>query len=139
MSLRAKIFECLRADATVTGVIGNGDACRYFAGRAPQEVAAPFVVSAEITSDAQETHGNEDDAEDVCDESLIQFSCYAETLAAALALRQAVRSALINDEQGILASERITVTAPRTREVDEQDVNLFCAELDLTFFHNPNT
>lgn len=143
MALRPTIHAALLASTGVTDLIGTGDACRHYAGRVPQAPGMPFVVSIEIASSANDTHGNTTDAEDTLDETLVQFSCYAETLAAALALRGAVRAALldptISASHTVLTTANVVVTGPDTREQYEPEVDLHCAQLDLTFFHNPNT
>lgn len=143
MSLRTAIHAALQASTAVTDILGTGSSIRHYAGRLPQAPEVPFAVSYEITSVAQETHGAATDAEDTLDETLLQFSCYAETLTAALALRGAIRAALLDPTEtaaaAILRAAGIVVTAPETREQYEAGVDLHCAQLDLTFFHNPNT
>jgi len=139
MSLRTSIHATLLAAGDVTALIGAGALCRHYPGRVPHNPDYPFVVSSEIASDAQETHGTATDAEDTLDETLMQFSCYAPTLAVALAVRAAVRAAFLDDDSAILATAHIVVTSPQTRELYEDAADLHCAQLDLTFFHNPQT
>lgn len=139
MSLNASIFACLQADERVTAIFGAGDVMRYFPNHAPQGVAAPFCVGVDVTGFAHETHGTEDDTEDNCDETLKQFSVFAATMTAAAAGRLAIRQALLEDVNDILSSAHIVVTSPATRDEFEESVDLHRADLDLTFFHNPNT
>lgn len=139
MPLRTSIHDCLKADSRVTDLIGAGDACRHYPAQAPQSVAFPFVVSFEIYGQGISTHGLPNDPEDSMDESQLQFSCYAHTAEGATALRSAIRAALLEDTDDVLSTARIVVTAPETRETYEEDLALYCAQLDLTFFHNPNT
>lgn len=139
MSLRAAIHSVLAADTDVGALIGAGEACRHYPERAAQEVEVPFVVSSEIAGDPHVTHGQPGDAEDTMDETQIQFTCFADTVAAAIAVRSAVRAALLNDAGGIFAAAHIVVTSPTTRFSTVDEVETHGAQLDVTFFHNPNT
>lgn len=139
MSLRASIHACLKADTGVLALIPHGADIAHFPERAPQPAPSSYVVSNEITGIAQESHGIPDDAEDTMDETEIQFTCFAGTVSDASALRSAIRNALLNDDNGILSDAHIVVASPVTRFVSEDDVSLHGAQLDLTFFHNPNT
>lgn len=137
MSLRPAIHSCLLADTGVTALLGAGAACRHYPEQAPPAAAAPLVVSNHIASVSAETHGA---GEDTLDETTIQFSCFAGTAedpSAALALRLAVRKALLDDAAGVLATAGIKVTQPVERTFSEPLLNQTNAQLDLTFFHNP--
>lgn len=138
MSYRNAIHACLLADSRVTDLIGPDVACRHYPERAPQGPTAPYVVSNEIAGDAHTTHGTEDDTEDTMDEVLLQFTCLAATVAQAEAVRAAVRAALMEDANDILAASHIVVTAPQLRTLNEDEVYLHAAQLDLTVFHNPS-
>lgn len=135
MSYRNAIHSCLLADSRVTDLIGAADACRHYPERAPQAARMPYVVSNEIAGDPHTTHGP---AEDVMDEVLLQFTCLAETAAAAEAVRSAVRAALLEDVNDILAASHVVVTAPQTRFLTDDEVERHGAQLDLTVFHNPS-
>lgn len=140
MALRAKIHECLLADTRVTALIGSGVDCRHYPERAPIGVLAPYVVDHHISSVANTTHGQPGDTEDTMDETLIQHNCFGETVESADALRLALRQALLEDTNGILAAAHIVVTDPTQRnDPDEEVAKMYAAQLDLTYFHNPNT
>lgn len=139
MSLRASIHACLLSDTRVTDLIGNGDGFRHYPERARQGVAAPYLVSNEIAGDALTSHGRPGDPEDTMDETLVQFTAVAETVAQAVALRTAVRAAILEDVGGVLAAAKIVATAPVTRFATVDQVEQHGAQLDITFFHNPNT
>lgn len=139
MSLRVAIHDCLKGDSRVTALIGTGDDCRHYPDEAPQGVAVPFVVSYEITGRAEETHGLPGDPEDTLDSTLIQFSCFAASAEDSVALRKAVRAALLEDTAAVLSTAGVRVTSPQTRGAFEDDRALYNAQLDLTFTHNPNS
>ena len=115
---------------------------RHYLGRVPSGPVTPYVVSLEITGNSIETHGTEDDAEDTADETRLQLSCYDPTLTVCIALRKALRAALLDPQQvasrAVLVAAGVSVSDPDTREQDEPDVDLRCAMLDVTVFHNPN-
>lgn len=143
MSLRVTIQTAILAATSVTDIIGTGTSCRHYAGRVPQSPTLPFVVSYEITSNGEDTHGSPEDAEDTLDQTILQFSCYAENLTTALSLRLALRAALLDPTvtapASVLDDADVVVTSPQTREQHEEGIDVHCAQLDLTFFHNPNT
>lgn len=139
MPVRVSVHACLAADVALGAIIGLGVECRHYAERAQQGIAGSYVVSNHITSQAQTTHGQPGDAEDTMDETDLQFSCIASTAAEAIALRSAVRAALVNDTNGILATAKIVVTAPQERMFPQDDIDAYVAQLDLTFYHNPQT
>ena len=139
MPLRNSIHSCLLADTRVTDLIGTGSACRHYPRRAPQGAAAPYVVSQKIAGRPEQTHGTPGDAEDTMEEALVQFSCIAATGDAADALCLAVRKAIMEDVGQVLATAHITATSPDTRDAEEDAVDLHVAQVDITFFHNPQT
>lgn len=126
MAIRADLYTCLTAASAVTAICGT----RIYPVRAPQDFAVPCVVSQEITSVAAETH---DDAQHL-DESLYQFTCLAGTLAEARNLRNAVRAALLANG----AISGVKVVRPVTSENYEEEAEMYRADLELTFFHNPS-
>lgn len=139
MSLRTTIHAVLAADGDVTALIGAEGRLRHYPERAPQGAALPYLISNEITGTPLETHGTASDTEDTLDETDIQFTAFAETVAETLALRAAVRAAFLEDAAGLLAAAHIVVCNPVTRFTAADEVDLHGAQLDLTFFHNPNT
>ncbi len=137
MSLRTVIHSVLLADAAVVALIGDGEACRHYPERAPQNPDDTYLVSNEVTGTAAQTHGSATDAEDTLDETTMQFTAIAGTVAAAIALRLAVRAALMNPANALLVAARIKVTSPEMRFTTADEIDRHGAQLDLTFFHNP--
>lgn len=131
VALATQIQTLLTADAGVLAVFEQ----RSYFGQAPQPVVSPYNVVIEVGTVAQETHGTEDDAEDTEDDTLAQFNCYAKTPALALAGRSAIRAALV--AKGALAG--VVVSRPVQRLFKEELVELWNAQLDLLFQHNPAT
>ena len=143
MNLRTIIHQTLTACPRVTDIIGVGDVARHYFGKIQNSPARSYVISSLVASTALETHGTETDAEDTADETRMQFSCYADSMTEATALYLAVRRALINKDevasQQVLLENDVSVSDPDSREQDESDTDLYCVQLDVTFFHNPNS
>lgn len=143
MSLRTTLHATLQASPAVCALIGEGGAIRHYPVRAPQGTARPYLVSQVIIGQAEETHGNPDDAEDVLDETLVQFTAIADDVDVADALIRAVRQAFIDPTlaecRALLDAAHITAAGPQVREGVSDEVDAGAPQLDLTFFHNPNT
>jgi len=133
MSLRAAIHAQILADPALTALIGTGEQCAHYAENGPENAPRAFILSYLITGGAESTHGAD---EDTLDSSIIQFNCYAPTLEDAAAIRTALRAALLPGLQA--EGQRIVTTSPATRDSYEPELRKYRADLDLTFFHNPN-
>lgn len=125
-TLATAFVNLLKADAAVTAICG----VRIFPELAPDKTVTPFVIWQEISTIAEESHGESDqlDATDV------QFSCYASDKLTSLNLRTAVRAALTATG----AFEGIKVIQPVLRSFPESPVRLYNSILDVTFMHNPS-
>lgn len=86
MSLESGIFSALTNDAALSALVGS----RVYPVIAPQGVTAPFVVYQPIAAIPATTRG---EAHEIS-ETLVQFSCYGETYAAATQVRAALVAAL---------------------------------------------
>lgn len=138
-SLRSVIHAALAADARVTALLGLGEELRHYPERAPQGAALPYLVSNEVSGVAATTHGVEGDPEDTLDQTQIQFTAFGASVSDSIAVRAAVRAALVEDVAGLLAAARVVVASVFTRFLAADEVGLHGAQLDLTFFHNPST
>lgn len=125
MKLAEAIYAALSADAGVIALVVD----RIYPGRAPQGVALPYVVYFMVASVPDQTHGETSQL----DNTLAQFSCYAETYAQARDLRQAVRATLENQTLGN-GSRPIIDTE---RDQFEEVANLYHHLLDVNFYHDP--
>lgn len=66
----------LKADSTLTGLIGSGTSCRLYCGIAPKDATAPYIVY-RVQSDPGRTKSN------VVRERMYGFSIFADTALAA--------------------------------------------------------
>ena len=88
----------LKADATLTGLIGSGDNCRLYPDVATKDPTAPFVVY-RIQSDQGRTKSN------VVQERMYGFSVFAETLLAAETIGRRLEVLLDKDESIDITSD----------------------------------
>lgn len=129
--LAAKIYTLLSTDIDVVALAGD----RTQPAKGKQSPIYPQVVWQLIVSEAQTTHDGDEETDGGLDRTDLQFSCWADTEFDANALRKAVRTALMR--RG--AMEGVKVNSPVERTFLEQEVEKHNAQLDLTFWHNPNT
>lgn len=131
MSLFASIFTKLSdAGSATAALVGATSNCRAYPGQAPEKVALPFVVFSGISSEAEVTH----DASNDFDQIDVQFSIVAETYAAALAIRKAIRAdladvALADGEKAVDFTER---------DGFAEGIDAHVLLLDVTFWHDPS-
>jgi hypothetical protein len=119
------LFDLIVADDVLGPLIGD----RFYPTLGKQGGAYPMIVWQEIVSIGQTTF---DDADGTLDRTDIQFSCYADTLFAASAVRKALRVCLTTLE----AIPGVKITFPVQRTFHEEQVEKHNAQLDLTFWHN---
>jgi hypothetical protein len=144
MSLRRTIHEVLQAAPAVTALIGAGGAIRHYPLRAPQGTALPYLVSQKVVSKPMQSHGTPEDGEDTMDETLMQFTAVSDDPDAGASLITAVRGAFMDpatnpDCRALLDTAHIVATGPDEREVSVDEIDGVAPQLDLTFFHNPQT
>ena len=85
------IFATLSNDATVTAIIGSGNACKcYPFGYAPQGTSVPYVSWLTVSG----TPENKLLGGSFCDVMRVQVDCWSNSGTQALALAEAVRTSI---------------------------------------------
>lgn len=113
MSIESELFTFFTVTTgSISALIGTA----YYPGVIGQEADLPAVVFNRITTDrVQSLSGSSD-----LPMARVQFNCYASTFLAAIALTDAVRSAL-NDFTGAMGA----VTVQHATLIDESDLPAF--------------
>lgn len=122
MSYQSDIKSAFAAASTITTLVGT----RVYADVAPGEAAAPFIVYQTIATSGTTTH----DGERNLDFPLIQFSCWAATKAAAIAIASAVNTLL--DGNTIAGSSGITFRFSGQNSSYDPESRLFGEMIDFT-------
>jgi hypothetical protein len=122
MEPEAYIESMLGGSADVAAIAGT----RIYAGRAPQETEAPYLVWQIIVSDPEEDHEPQATAEPL-EAIQIQVSAYASTYVVAAALSAAALGAF---REG---SATIVVDASR-RDTRDDHTQLFRRDFDITLW-----
>lgn len=86
MSYQSDIYDALTGDATLAALVGD----RVSWGITDGTKAAPYIVCTKISTYAETAHDGTRNIEF----PLLQFSCYAKTLAQAIAVAAAVNAVL---------------------------------------------
>lgn len=132
MSLAASIFTKLSNVASATSaLIGSGSSCRLYPGQAPAQVALPYVVTTAISSQAEVTHDESNDFDQID----VQFTIIAATYLGALAIRKAIRADLA--DVALAGGEKAVDFTDRDGFSDGVDAHAMI--LDVTFWHNPSS
>jgi hypothetical protein len=111
------IYSILGADATVTGLLGSGNALRVYPIQAPQNAALPFVVYTKVANDPQDTKDGQ-----AVDHIRIQIDVYASTYSNLEDVSAAVDGALNlyrGTANGVVVDEIRYETENDTVEEDE--------------------
>ena len=124
MPLHASIFAKLSAAGGATASLsGSGSSCRVYPEQAPAITRLPYAVVNHVSTAPATTHGETYGTA----HRLVQVSCFASTMAEALALRAAIVSDLDNvtlddGDDAMLQDERSTY---------ESAVDVFRADADF--------
>lgn len=116
------IYGILAADATVTGLLGAGNALRVYPIQAPQNASLPYVVYTKVANDPQDTK----DGQPV-DHIRMQVDVYAATYASLENVSKAVDDAL-----NLYSGTINTVIVDEIRFETENDT----VEEEETFYRN---
>ncbi len=110
MALHASIFAKLSDSTGATAsLVGSGNSCRVYPEHAPAGTRLPYAIVNHVSTSPATTHGEAYGNA----HRLVQISCFASTMAEALALRAAIVTDLDNAElddgdSPILQDERST-------------------------------
>ena len=121
MSYQSDIKTAFTAASTITALVGT----RVYSDIAPGDAAAPFIVFQTIATTGTTTHDGERNLEF----PLIQFSCWAKTKAAAIALASAVNTLL--DGNTIAGSSGITFRFSGQNSSYDTESRLFGEMIDF--------
>jgi hypothetical protein len=127
MTIHEAIFARLQVVAAVEALIGAGAGMRAYPGQAPQGAAAPYVVWQAVGGTPPRSHG---EAAGPARIRAVQFICWAGTLAAAVAVREALIEALDNQTLG---TGDIGQLEDGDREDFDSAVELYRADADFLF------
>ena len=115
MSYQSDIIAALTTDSGVSGIIGD----RVFADVADGSTVTPYLVYQVISTGGETTHdGNRN-----LDFPSVQFSAWADTKAAAIALASAVNAAL--DGQTIDGESNLSLTFSDQHGTHDSESNLY--------------
>lgn len=120
MTTAEAIYTALAGAAPVAALVAD----RIYPVRAPQGVAAPYVIFQHVASDPATTHGEPAGAV----HRMFQFACFAATYEAAGDLRDAVTAAL--DDVALATGERPSLEDERDGDFDDA-VGLHRADCDV--------
>jgi len=86
MSYQSDIFDAIRGNAAITGLIGE----RFFWDIADETTETPYMVAQTISADSDTTH----DGDRTITFPLVQFSCWSPSKADAIAVMSVFRNEL---------------------------------------------
>ncbi len=121
MSYQSDIKTAFTAASTITALVGT----RVYSDIAPGDAAAPFIVYQTVATGGTTTHDGERNLEF----PLIQFSCWAKTKAAAIAMASAVNALL--DGNTISGSSGITFRFSGQNSSYDTESRLFGEMIDF--------
>lgn len=122
MPLETDIDAILSGNATLSALVGG----RIYAGRAPQETEAPYLVWAIIDSGQVEDHDSGPDDAPLSD-LLISVAAYAHSQSVAVDVWSAARAAIES------SSLTLTIEVPRRDDRDDR-VKLHVRSFDFTLW-----
>jgi len=114
------LIAYLNTDATLTGLIGAGTACRLYPNFAPKDATRPYMVY-RIQSDPGRTKGNN------VRERMYGFSIFADTALAAETIERRLKMLLDKDAEIAITSSAYYIKASRHSggtSMYEQDTRL---------------
>lgn len=124
MALHASIFAKLSDAAGATAaIVGSGNSCRVYPEQAPASTRLPYAVVNHVSTSPATTHGETYGTA----HRLVQVSCFAATMAEALALR----SAIISDLDNVTLDDGDAAMLQDERSTYESAVDVFRADADF--------
>ena len=94
VNLAVSLMVALKAHAALTALIGSGNDCRLYSGRAAQDSTLPRVIWHEITSTPDHTHDSATSDDAGIEDTIVQFDIEARSLSGCRAVADAISSAL---------------------------------------------
>ncbi len=92
--LATSLLALLKAHGALTALVGSGDSCRIYGGRAAQNSAFPRVIFHEIFQGGDHQHDSATSADAGVAETIIQFDVEARTLSGCRAVADAIAECL---------------------------------------------
>ncbi len=129
MSYQSDIFTAIQAAAGVTALVG----ARVYPDIAPGTATAPFIVWSTVSTEGTTTH----DGERSIMHPLLQFSCWAASRLAAVALCTALRTAL--EGQTLPGTSECWLSFSNESAERDQETGLFGESLELRASCKTNT
>jgi hypothetical protein len=124
MALHASIFAKLSDSLGATAaLVGSGNSCRVYPEQAPAATRLPYAVVSHVSTAPATTHGETYGTA----HRLVQVSCFAATMAEALALR----SAIISDLDNVTLADGDAAMLQDERSTYESAVDVFRADADF--------
>ena len=94
VNLAVSLMVTLKAHAALTALIGSGNDCRLYSGRAAQDSALPRVIWHEITSTPDHTHDSATSDDAGIEDTIVQFDIEARRLSECRSVADAISGAL---------------------------------------------
>lgn len=124
MPLHASIFAKLSdAGSATASLVGSGSSCRVYPEQAPAVTRLPYAVVNHLATTPATTHGETYGTA----HRLVQVSCFAATMAEALALR----GAIVTDLDNVTLDDGDAAMLQDERSTYESAVDVFRADADF--------
>lgn len=100
LDLGSALYAWIKTQASVTGIIGTGDACQFYPVAVLEQKTPPLIVYQEEKDEAYTTHNELPSL----GSSRVSFACIAVDTTGATALAEALRVALLSFAGGLMGT-----------------------------------